>query len=241
MLLEIDEEVRTHASTERSKRSQHVVRMTSIGFFRPGLLGVLAFGLVAALASAPSRAYITGTPACLRDTIYLENDIDTAHAIAGDPFVFRTFEAAKGPNGVDVPANTVGYGIVAISHHADRGGRGGYVVLETRFIVLRNGDHLSVTIDWAEAQRATATGSSQNAPGFLGMIPFVGYVLGPYGFLHHGKDVTIPRGARLPVIVGDDQPTGGCRVVPLPSSSPNASPSPSTPIPSASPAASPRP
>jgi hypothetical protein len=218
----------------------------SIGFLRPGLLGVLASGLVVALAPAPSRAYITDIPPCVRDTIYLESDIDTARARAGDPFVFRTFEAATAPGGVEVPANTVGYGVVAISHHADRGGRGGYVVLETRFIALPNGDHLGVTIDWA-AERATATGSSQNAPGFIGMIPFVGYVLGPYGFLHHGKDVTIPRGAHLPVILGDDQPTGGCRVVPLattpPKGAPSESPSPGafpSPAPSPSPVASPR-
>ena len=221
------------------------MRAKSIGFHRPGLLGVLALGLVAALAPAPSRAYITDSPPCVRDTIYLESDIDTAHARAGDPFIFRTFEAATAPGGVEVPANTVGYGVVAISHHADRGGRGGYVVLETRFIVLPNGDHLGVTIDWVAAQRATATGSSQNAPGFLGAIPFVGYVLGPYGFLHHGKDVTIPRGAHLPVILGDDQPTGGCRVVPLattpPKGAPSESPSPGafpSPAPSPSPAAS---
>jgi hypothetical protein len=220
------------------------VRAKWIGVLLPGFLSVLAFGLVAALAPAPSRAYVTGTPPCSRDTIYLENDIDTARARAGDPFVFRTFEAATAPGGFEVPANTVGYGVVAISHHADRGGRGGYVVLETRFILLANGDHLGVTIDWAAAQRATATGSSQNAPGFLGAIPFVGYVLGPYGFLHHGKDVTIPRGARLPVILGDDQPTGGCRVVPLATTQPKGAPSESpqpgafpSPTPSPSPAA----
>ncbi len=43
-------------------------------------------------------------------------------------------------------------------------------------------------------------------------MPFVGYVTGPYAFIHHGHDVTIPRGARIAVVVGDDAALGICRI-----------------------------
>ncbi len=122
--------------------------------------------------------------------------------------------------------------MVAIAQHAERGGRGGYVVIESRFLALTEHEHVPVTIDWTTAARATATGSSRNIPGFVGAIPFIGYVLGPYGFIHHGSDITIAHGTRLPVLIGDDVATAACRIMPPPTPAPTptatAMPSPST-------------
>ena len=155
-------------------------------------------------------------PPCVRATVAMVDDVDSAHARPGDSFRIRTVEPVTAADGSTIPAETAGFGVVAIAHHADRGGRGGYVVIETRYVALASGAHVPVTIDWASAARATATGSSQNIPGIVGAVPLVGYVLGPYGFLHHGKDIIIPHDARIPVILGDDVASGACRVVPLP-------------------------
>jgi hypothetical protein len=193
---------------------------------RASSLALVASCAVIAFAPTASRA-IGESPACVRAFAALEADIDTSRVHAGDAFPFRIVHAVVALDGIAIPENAPGFGVVAVASHAERGGRGGYVVIETRFVVLPNGTHVPVTIDWAGAQRAAATGSSQNVPGFIGAVPFVGYVLGPYGFLHHGKDVTIPRGAQIPVIVGDEEATGGCRVVPLSSPSPSPRPSPS--------------
>jgi len=190
------------------------------------------------VANAPPETH----PPCTRATVAMVDDVDSAHAHPGDSFRIRTVEPVTAADGSTIPAETAGFGVVAIAHHADRGGRGGYVVIETRYIALANGTHLPVTIDWASAARATATGSSQNIPGIVGAVPLVGYVLGPYGFLHHGRDIIIPRDARIPVILGDDVASGACRVVPLPTAS--AAPSASSPSPSAAspePSASPSP
>ena len=43
------------------------------------------------------------------------------------------------------------------------------------------------------------------------MIPIVGYAVGGYDSLHHGKDATIPRGTRVGVFIGDDAALGTCR------------------------------
>jgi hypothetical protein len=179
-------------------------------------------------------------PPCVRTFVVMAGDVDSAHARAGDSFPIKTVEAARAPNGTVIPAGTMGFGVVAISQHAERGGRGGYVVIETRFLALP-GEHVPVTIDWTTEARASATGASRNIPGFVGAIPFVGYVLGPYGFIHHGKDVTIARDTRIPVLIGDDVAAGACRIVPpTPAPSPSALPSPS-PSPAGSPSASPMP
>ena len=166
-------------------------------------------------------------PACVRSIVEMTSDVDSAHARSGDSFQFKNLEAVHAPDGTLVPAETPGFGVVAIAQHAQRGGRGGYVV----------------TIDWTTAARATATGSSRDIPGIVGAIPFVGYVLGPYGFIHHGSDVTIAHGTRLPVLVGDDVATAACRIVPPASPTPAPSPSPSSgtsasPMPAPSPAPS---
>jgi hypothetical protein len=184
-------------------------------------------------------------PTCVRALVAMTAAVDTAGARAGDSFGFRTIEPVTASDGTVIPAETKGFGVVAISQHAARGGRGGYVVLETRYVALANGAHMPVIVDWATAARATATGASQNIPGIVGAVPLVGYVLGPYAYLHHGKDVIIPRDARIPVIIGDDVASGGCRMrpTPAPAASPYtpAAPAPSPPTTSATRSPSPAP
>jgi len=161
-------------------------------------------------------------PFCVRDTVVLLDPIDTAKVVPGEPFRIQTVDDVRAPDGTDVPIGTFGYGVVAIAHHADRGGKGGYVVLETRYLALPDGRRVQATIDWKEAASATATGSSRNIPGIVGWIPFAGYVLGPYGFLHHGSDITIQRGTRIEVLLGDDVASGACAEPPTPSPLPGA-------------------
>ncbi len=90
-----------------------------------GALGLLGVGL-------------PGSP-CGRADIALEGDIDSARALAGEPFAFRTVEAATAADGTEIPINSLGHGVIAIAQHAQRGGRGGYIVLEPRYVVLASG------------------------------------------------------------------------------------------------------
>jgi len=208
--------------------------------FVPAALVRAAFApVLLATSSGITAGSPDARPACVRGTIAMTSDVDSASSRPGDSFGFRMVGAVTAADGTVIPAGAAGFGVVAISTHAARGGRGGYVVIETRFVAPAGGKHVPVTIDWGSAARATATGASRNIPGIVGAVPLVGYVLGPYGFLHHGKDVTIPRDAQIPVFVGDDIAAGTCRV---PTPAPNASPAPSaTPVPSASPVPAPSP
>jgi hypothetical protein len=204
-------------------------------------------GALAVLAATMGISQ-SAKPPCVRVTIALEDDIDSARALADDSFRFVTVNDVQLADGTPVPAGSIGYGLVAISQHAQRGGRGGYLVIEARYVGLRSGVRIPAAIDWAEATRATATGASMNIPGIVGAIPFMGYLLGPYAFIHHGKDVIIPRGAQLPVVLGDDLAAGTCKLTaPAPSASPepassgsaepatSASPTSNAPTPLASP------
>jgi hypothetical protein len=142
----------------------------------------------------------------------LVDPVDSANANPGDSFRFRLADSAAGPDGTMMAAGTLGYGIVAAASHAKRGGIGGYVALEPRFLALGDGTHVPIIADRIYDSTTARTGSSRNAPGFFGAVPFAGYVLGPYGFLHHGSDVKIPAGTRLPVLVGDQLAQATCRV-----------------------------
>ena len=141
----------------------------------------------------------------------MEDTVDSARAKSGDVFKFQLAEAATAPDGTALPPGTPGYGVVANASHAERGGRAGYLALETRFFVLGDGRHVPAIIDRFTDVASSAVGATANAPGLLGLIPIVGYAVGGYDSLHHGKDATIPRGTRVGVFLGDDAALGTCR------------------------------
>ncbi len=173
----------------------------------PGAVPVETAGPAQAATPLPLEA----RPPCARALVAVLDDVDSARAHAGDPFLFRVAETVTAPDGSTIPAGNIGYGVVAIASHAGRGGQGGYLVLETRFLAPEHGPHVPVVIDRGTDAAAIAAGGSSNAPGLLGMIPLVGYAVGGYDSLHHGKDATIPRGTRIPVLIGDGLLLGTCR------------------------------
>lgn len=171
---------------------------------------------------------------CVRTLVAMEDTLDSAKAKGGEVFTFRLVEAATGSDGTAIPSGTLGYGIVSNVQHADRGGRPGYLAVETRFFVLGDGKHVTAIIDWATDSGSTAVGSTANAPYLLGLIPVVGYAVGGYDAMHHGKDATIPRGTRLAVFIGDDAALGACRPLAA-GESPPPTPAPAPQVPTGSP------
>jgi hypothetical protein len=206
--------------------------MSAMGFQRVVLVVASTGSLLAAVLAIGQEPPETRPP-CVRATVALVDEVHTAHARPGDTFRLRTTEPVTLADGTVIPADTPGYGVVSIAQHAQRGGRGGYVAIETRFVALASGTHVPATIDWAAASNATATGGSRNIPGLVGAVPFMGYVLGPYALLHHGSDIAIAKDTRVPVLLGDDAAMGTCRIGPASSPSP-ASSTPASPAADAS-------
>src|SRR5581483_11458583 len=112
-------------------------------------------------------------PLCVHGLVAVDETIDSSRAHAGDVFRFVLVDALKAPDDTPIPAGTVGYGVVANASHAERGGRGGYLALETRFILMPDGKHVQTMIDRFTDERSTAAGASANAPGLLGWVPLV--------------------------------------------------------------------
>ena len=215
------------------------------------LLAVMTGTLAPTAAQTPAQP--DARPPCVRALVAMDDTIDSSRSKSGDVFKFVLVDSATAPDGTVVPSGTVGYGVVANAAHAERGGRAGYLALETRFFVLgegKDGKHVPAIIDRANDQASVAVGATANAPGLLGLIPIVGYAVGGYDSLHHGKDATIQRGTRVGIFVGDDAALGTCRPLaagesppPAPAVTPSASPAtvtPPAPPASPAPAASPR-
>ena len=179
-----------------------------------GLLAVCALSTVGAPA-ARAQAPEASTPPCVRAEIALIDPINSANAHAGDYFRFRIVDAATAPDGTPIPAGNIGYGVVAFASHANRGGVGGYLALEPRFIRLADGTKVDVFADRLDSATSAKNGSTNNAPFYLSAIPFAGYLLSPYGYIHHGSDTTLPIGTRLNVLVGSDLALGECHIAPL--------------------------
>ena len=201
---------------------------------------------VCAVAPGAAQTQPDTRPPCRHVLVAMDESVDSAKSKSGDVFRFRLAEASTAPDGTPMPVGTVGYGVVANSSHAERGGRGGYLALETRFFVLGDGRHVPAIIDRYTDVASSAIGATANAPGLLGMIPIVGYAVGGYDSLHHGKDATIQAGTRVGVFVGDDAALGTCRkpaagetappvASPAPSPAAIVSPAASVPAPSPSP------
>ncbi|HEX3551045.1 MAG TPA: hypothetical protein VHT53_11745 [Candidatus Elarobacter sp.] len=202
----------------------------------------------AAIAVAATCAVPTGAqapdarPPCNLTLVAMDDTIDSAKAKSGDVFTFRLVDPTKAPDGTPLPSGTLGYGIVANAAHADKGGRGGYLALEARFFALPDGRHVPAIIDRANDEASAAVGASGNAPGVLGLLPIVGYAVGGYDSLHHGRDATIPKGTRIRVYVGDAAAMGTCRPLAAGQSPAPATPTPApTPVPTATPVAAPPP
>jgi hypothetical protein len=197
--------------------------------------GIGAAMLAAVAVPGAAQAPADSRKPCVRALVAMEDSLDSSRARSGDVFRFRLVDAGAAPDGTAVPAGSLGYGVVANASHADRGGRAGYLALETRFFVLENGAHVPAIIDRAHEEGSTAVGATANAPGLLGLIPIVGYAVGGYDAMHHGKDATIPRGTRVGVFIGDDAALGACRPLAAGESPPPAATSAPATVPSPSP------
>ena len=95
--------------------------------------------VLTAVGIAPSGAQTPADtrPPCRHVLVAMEDTVDSAKSKAGDVFQFRLVDATTAPDGTALPIGTLGYGVVANASHAERGGRGGYLALETRFFARR--------------------------------------------------------------------------------------------------------
>ncbi len=129
---------------------------------------------------------------------------------AGGGFIFKLISTVPATGTIpEIPRGTLGYGILAVAEHAGSNGKFGRLVWEPRYLQLPDGTHFPVMADPALAD-GFAQGASNSIPEGFGLVPLLGIAIGGYNALHRGKEIVIPRGTPMRLIIGDDIVEGRC-------------------------------
>ena len=166
-----------------------------------------------AQAPSPAASAPAQLPPCTEAEATLSTRLDTATASPGDAFRFEIAHYVPAVGTVPaIPKGAKGFGVIAYVQHARGGGVPGMVVVEPRYVKLADGTRVPVTADPAIERGVVASGSSGNAPGLLGYVPFVGLGVSGFNALHHGKELVLPPGTIFKVVVGDGLASSACYV-----------------------------
>jgi hypothetical protein len=186
---------------------------------------LIAFLLLAALFSKhPAKPTPSPAPTVLREAppvalsrcveadARLDVEVSTVKNVAGDAFWFTTIgDIAATKKYPAVPKGSRGYGVIAYATHAGAGGKSGTIILEPRFVALDDGRRVPIMSNPAGDQRVQS-GKSKNAPSVPGFVPGIGLMFGGYNAFHRGKEVVLPKGTPLLLLVGDDLASGNCYI-----------------------------
>jgi hypothetical protein len=172
-------------------------------------------GVALAFAGSGRAANSLGIAACTVVAAQMMDNANSSTARPGDFFAFETINAVTRGARIVIPARTMGYRVVAVALSAGRGGRAGTLVLEPRYLVLPNHQHLGVVLDH-NASDMERSGAPNNAPGYLGAIPVpgVGAAVGIFNYFHNGKNIEVKKGAVFVVFPSDDPSVEDCQVHP---------------------------
>ena len=171
---------------------------------------------VAGSAAMPARAATVAIEPCTVVAVEMMDNVTSAEAKAGDFFRFETVNAATNGNTIVIPARTMGYGVVAIAAAAGHNGRAGTLVLEPRYLIMPDGEHVGVVLNH-NTGTLQRNGNSGNVPGYLGAIPLpgVGAAIGIFNYFHHGKDIEVPRGTMFSIFPSDAPAVEHCQEHPI--------------------------
>lgn len=156
-------------------------------------------------------AHTLGLPVCTVVVVQTSGDVDSATVKAGEFFQFQTVNAVTHGNRIVIPMHTPGWGVISVAGAAGPHGQAGTLLLDPRFLELPGGRKLSVVLDH-NGSALQKSGSSGNAPGYLGAIPLpgLGAAIGAFNYFHHGNNITVPKGTMFAVFPSDDPATANC-------------------------------
>jgi hypothetical protein len=160
--------------------------------------------------TAPAHALVMDR--CTVVAVQMMDTVDSSDARPGDFFRFETVNAVTSGAMVVVPARTMGEGIVAVASPAGRNARPGTLVLEPRYLMLPNGQHLNVVLNH-NTDSLEESGRNDSLPGYLGAIPLfgVGAAIGMFNYFRKGKNIVVPRGTMFSIFPSDDPAVEHCQ------------------------------
>lgn len=173
--------------------------------------GVLAVGLIVTSAASAGALSTLPKPRCIAADTVLVTKLDSRKTVPGDRFTFKVVGSIPASRELPaIPDGTLGYGVVALAQRAGAGGQPGRLVLEPRFLELAEGWHVPAVRD-PKLDDGFVIGDTRNAPQAIALVPVVGpAVVGGYNAIHRGREIELPPGTPIRVILGDDLAMGRC-------------------------------
>lgn len=161
-------------------------------------------------AGVPASALVLDR--CTVVAVQMMESIDSTQARPGDFFRFETVNAVTAGPRVVIPERTMGYGVVAVASPAGRDARPGTLVLEPRYLLMPDGQHLGVVLNH-NTDTLEKAGPNDGIPGYLGAIPVpgVGAAIGLFNHFRKGKNIVVPRGTVFTLFPSDDPSVEHCQ------------------------------
>jgi hypothetical protein len=146
---------------------------------------------VFALALVPAATGAQGQRICLNAVAAkLVDTLNSATAKPGESFRFRTTELAM-INADTVPLGTLGYGVVRSVNQAARGNKYGSIALEPRYLLLRSGRQIDVSMNPTfPVELSSNTPLVEKAASHV-PLPIPGMAMTAINEFRRGKDVTL--------------------------------------------------
>jgi hypothetical protein len=161
-------------------------------------------------AAVPASALVLDR--CTVVAVQMMESIDSTQARPGDFFRFETVNAVTAGPRVVIPERTMGYGVVAVASPAGGDARPGTLVLEPRYLLMPDGQHLGVVLNH-NTDTLEKAGPNDGIPGYLGAIPVpgVGAAIGLFNHFRKGKNIVVPRGTVFTLFPSDDPSVEHCQ------------------------------
>jgi hypothetical protein len=166
------------------------------------LLALASIAAVTSLASAPARAAKVcawSIPSEMVDKIY------SGDAHPGTPFKFRVTEDAASDDGTNIPAGTMGYGVVRAASSAGRHNHDGMLSLEPRYLMVpkpKGGGFTRLEVTMSPTLPVTWTPSEPllNKAASHVPLPVPGLIMTGVNTVRWGRNITLGPGFTFTVL-----------------------------------------
>jgi hypothetical protein len=134
--------------------------------------------------------------------------VSSRSARAGTAFRFRVTEPAASDDGTQIPAGTVGYGIVRAASAAGRHNHDGSLTLEPRYLIVPKPKggfaRLSITMNPTLPVTWTPSEPLLNKAASRVPLPVPGLIMSGVNMVRWGRNITLGPGFTFTVLPVDD-------------------------------------
>lgn len=166
-------------------------------------------GILAVTSLAPSQVGATKICAFAVPTTMVDK-VFSGTAKSGQPFRFRVSEDAVLDDGTQIPAGTMGYGVISEASPASRGNKDGLIALEPRYLVVpkEKGGVMRVQVTMNPTLPVVWTPNVPLLRAAANDLPIPGIIMSGVNSVRWGRNITLGSGFTFSVVAVDNLERG---------------------------------